>query len=111
MAHDDMHVLIYKMLAYLYDCLKKGTDPDPAVFEYGGLVFGAVPNSYRCAIIKQMMERGYVTGFTFPSGADNAVIAVDPEITLDGVEYMFENSMMKRAMKWLRDAKSALPFV
>lgn len=74
-------------------------------------MFGAVPDSYRCAVIKQMKERGYVTGFTFPSGADNAAIAVEPGITLGGVEYMFENSMMKRAMKWLRDAKSALPFV
>ena len=28
MAANDYHVIVYEILAYLYDCLKNGIDPD-----------------------------------------------------------------------------------
>ena len=28
MASDDMHVVMYKILKYLYECLKKGVEPN-----------------------------------------------------------------------------------
>lgn len=27
MAHDDLHVVMYKILAYLYSCMKSGEKP------------------------------------------------------------------------------------
>lgn len=32
-------------------------------------------------------------------------------MTLEGVEFLQDNSMMRRALKFLRETKSALPFV
>ena len=112
MAHDDMHVLMYKVLAYLYSCLKKGEEPDKAVLGEKGVIFGEVPRKYRTVILAQLVERGYVTGIDV-EGVDNADFAVliDPAITFEGVEFMMENSMMRKALKFLRDAKSALPFI
>lgn len=40
MAHDDMHMLIYKMLAYLYDCIKKGLAPTPPFSNTAGWCSG-----------------------------------------------------------------------
>lgn len=112
MAKDDMHVIIYKLLAYLYDCMKSGKEPERAMFDRDSAIFCGVPDKYRCAIVYQMSQRGYVTGFKVDYSDDRRdVIVIDPEITLDGVEYMFENSMMNRALSYLREIKSSLPFI
>lgn len=112
MAQDDMHIIIYKLLAYLYDCMKKGKPADLAMLESDGAVFGGVPERYRCSIIAQVVERGYVTGMKlFYSDNEPSIVVSNPSITLDGVEYMFENTMMQRALRWLQDVKSALPFI
>ncbi len=112
MAQDDMHVIIYKLLAYLYDCMKKGKSADAAMLDRSGPIFNGIPEKYRCAIISEVSDRGYVTGLSiFYSDDSPQVLIAEPGITLDGVEYMFENSMMQRALRWLQDVKSALPFI
>lgn len=35
MAQDDMHVIMYRILAYLYWCIKQGVRPDPAQYRPG----------------------------------------------------------------------------
>ena len=112
MAHDDMHVLMYKVLAYLYSCMKSGREPDSAALKANGPIFEGVPESYRTKILMTLVERGYVTGIDV-DGVDNArfAIPIDPEITFEGVEFMMENTMMRKALKFLQDAKSALPFI
>ena len=37
MAHDDMHVLMYKVLAYPYRCMKEGVAPDVEKVSCGGV--------------------------------------------------------------------------
>lgn len=37
---DDMHVIMYKVLAYLYKCLKLGKDPDKEMPQGYGPLFG-----------------------------------------------------------------------
>ncbi len=34
MAQDDMHVITYRILAYLYDCMKRGRDVDPNLISF-----------------------------------------------------------------------------
>lgn len=107
-----MHVIIYKLLAYLYDCMKHGKNVDNAMLDRTSAIFGGIPESYRCAIVSQVSDRGYVKGLSvFYSDNQPQVVIAEPSITLDGVEYMFENSMMQRALRWLQDMKSALPFI
>ena len=112
MAQDDMHVLIYKVLAYLYDCMKKGEQPDRGMLSCNGMLFGSVPESYWNSVWIQMLDKELVKGVGVAHYDNSAhVILASPEVTLDGVEFMQENTMMKKALKVLQDAKSSLPFI
>lgn len=112
MAQDDMHVLIYKVLAYLYDCMKKGEQPDKSMLSCTGLLFGGIPERYWTSIWIQMLDKNLVRGVGVTHYDNEAhVVIIDPVITLDGVEFMQENTMMRKALKVLQDAKSALPFI
>lgn len=99
MASDDMHVVMYKILAYLYKCLKAGEEP--TVSNYNAGHFG-INARYWTVIMVQLIDCGYVTGFTVQA-ADNGtdIIPVRPTVTMDGVAFMMENSMMAKARKFL----------
>lgn len=112
MAQDDMHVVMYKILAYLYDCMKKGVRPNRRNYAHDGDVL-CIPYAYWANIMLELVNHGYVRGVTVleDMGGDLIVNDIDPAITMEGVEFLQENSMMKRALKFLQDTKSALPFV
>ena len=58
------------------------------------------------------MKKGLVTGITVQDVCGGILIHVDdPAITLEGVEFLQENSMMKKALEFLKETKSALPFI
>lgn len=112
MAQDDMHVLMYKVLAYLYDCLKCGKDPSKETLQSCGPLFGGVPETYWTAVWLEMVDRGLVKGVVkAPYDNEIHVVLVSPRVTLEGVEFMNENSMMAKAKDFLKDAKSMLPFI
>lgn len=103
MSHDDMHVIMYKILSYLYECMKGGEEPNRANVE--NLALG-INYSYWCSIVQQLVERGYVKGFIV-SHADNEVrvTVANPTVTMDGVEFLMDNSLMAKAKKFLIEAK------
>lgn len=43
MAKDDYYVIVYKILAYLYDCLKQGEEPQSNMIAYNGSLFHIHP--------------------------------------------------------------------
>lgn len=109
MARDDMHVIMYTILKYLYECLKAGTDPDPLKFSAEAL---CINERYWTAIVADLANRGYIRGVMVvhkPSG--DVVQVVNPSVTIEGVEFMMENSMMQKALDFVKEAKSAIPFV
>lgn len=111
MAHDDMHVVMYKILSYLYKCMKAGESPDLRMVGADAL---GINHKYWSAIVDELVERGYVKGFKVtevPGLTPRCVTPVDPAITMSGVEFLMENSMMRKAYAFLRDAKDALPFL
>lgn len=112
MAQDDMHVVIYKMLAYLYSCLKKGEKPVERHYTHDGDVLN-IPYKYWASIIKEMQDKGYVRGFVIADtwGGGIIICSDDPCITMDGVEFLQDNSKMKMALRFLRETKSTLPFL
>lgn len=61
----------------------------------------------------QLINCGYVTGFTVQRADDGIdIIPVRPAVTMDGVAFMMENSMMAKARKFLEsigDIKSVIP--
>ncbi len=114
MAKDDMHVVIFKILAYIYDCMKSGKPVDKSVIECEPL---EIPESYWTQIMRELVEHGYVSGITVKSTtAKDIVLLSDPKVTLDGVEFLMENSMMSKAARLVADAgdffsKVVFPFI
>ena len=114
MAKDDMHVVIFKILAYIYDCMKSGKPVDKSVIECEPL---EIPESYWTQIMRELVEHGYVSGIAVKSTtAKDVVLLSDPKVTLDGVEFLMENSMMSKAARLVADAgdffsKVVFPFI
>lgn len=99
MAKDDYFVLVYKILAYLYACLKSGEKPDLHYLSAEGL---GIPYSYWTYIWK------YLDGYLYVSPVAktlvNTVIVTLPDdlsITPDGIEYLDTAEMMKAARNYL----------
>lgn len=109
MAQNDMYVVMYKIIAYLYDCMKRGVSPDAAKISAGAL---GIPDEYWIDVIEELVDHGYVKGFGI-SYADNmpGVIIDRPRVTMEGVAFAQENSMMGKAQAFLQDAKASIPFI
>lgn len=100
MAKDDMHLIIYKILRYLYDCNKKGKTPlFSELFTVAELV--TIPSSYLGQIIEELIDCGYINGCTIlvTKDATHITLTEKARITIKGVEFLTENSRMKKAAK------------
>ncbi|MBQ9003109.1 MAG: hypothetical protein IJ087_14760 [Eggerthellaceae bacterium] len=112
MAQDDMFVVMYKILAYLYDCLKRGVEPSRTMLAHDGDML-AIDYGYWTRIMYELDRHGYVDGFVVKKVQPPAIIVnmVSPTITMEGVEFLKENSRMQKALRFLKETKSALPFL
>lgn len=109
MAQDDMHVVMYKILAYLYRCMKDGAKPDRGMYSADAT---GINEAYWQCIMAELARRGLVKGIeVISTSGDDYVTIRNPRITMEGVEFLMENSMMRRAFEFLRDTKSAIPFI
>lgn len=106
-----MHVVMYKIIAYLYDCMKRGQDPLER--EYSAEALG-ISQRYWDGIVEQLVRHRFVSGIDATRLANGRVvirIKVPPAVTMEGVEFAQENGAMGRAKAFLQDAKTAIPFV
>lgn len=113
MAKDDYFVIVYQILSYLYQRLKKGEDVDENMLSHDGQLF-KVNKKYWAYIIYHLHETRLVegAGFIKMDGLDipMAVQIHDMRITPQGIEYLCENSFMKKAVAFLKEAKEIIPF-
>lgn len=65
----------------------------------------------RTAILKMLAENGYVQGLDISKGlqGDVTISMRRPEITLKGLEYLEENSLMKKAAALAKGIKDIVP--
>lgn len=110
MAQNDMYVVMYKIIAYLYDCMKKGIEPQDSAWGYQAL---GIPESYWNAIVEELVDHRFIIGVSVDHflGGQTMVSAISPKVTMEGVAFAQENSMMSKAKQFLTDAKSAIPFI
>lgn len=111
MAKDDYHVLVYKILAYLYECLKQGEHPSMDYLSCDTKAF-PVGESYWNYTLLHLLEDGYVEGFfSVPIlGRERGIKGLENiQITPKGIEYLQDNSMMKKAGDFLRTLKETIP--
>lgn len=99
MAKNDMEVIMYKILRYLYDCSKEGKRPCEEDFGYSSRLLGDVPKAYWELVIEELVSHGLVKGvYIGPQTKDErAINASEAKITFDGVQFLEENSRMQEA--------------
>ena len=114
MAKDDYHVIVYQILAYLYQCLKKGKPVDGQKLNYGSELLRINP-SYWAYIIYHMQDMGLIEGIVFVEldgmAIPYATRLEDCQITPAGIEYLCDNSFMEKAKAFLKDLKEITPFM
>ena len=59
-------------------------------------------------ILKMLQESGYITGIIYRAGLSEVKLN-RPEITLKGLEYLEENSIMKKVAGLLKGIKETVP--
>lgn len=99
MAKDDMRVIMYKILKYLYECMKHDRETRLEDFAWESKLF-SIPQSYWCEIMAVLVKRGYIEGFKIIDNTkDSPQIQADRpfKITFDGVDFLEENSGMQKA--------------
>lgn len=111
MARDDYFVIVYKILEYLYGCLKSGKSPDThnilTAETYG------VNESYFEYIIAELLEDGYIKGVSVikTMGSAKPLVRITSNITIKpkGIEYLQDNSAIAKAKNFLKEIKETIP--
>ena len=106
MAKDDYNVLVFRILLYLYGCLKRQYS-----FENEGFYAALgtkVNEAYLSDILRNMSNDGLIKGAVFTHvWGDEYVLASsydELKITPDGIVYLQENSTMKKVKEMLLDS-------
>lgn len=113
MTKDDYYVIVYKILAYLYVQLKKGEPIDPKMLTYDGGLFN-INRSYWVYIFTNMLEQGYIRGLHDTRSGNGYYIEeqlTSCEITPAGIDYLCNNNLMQKAIRYLKDIKDITPFI
>lgn len=113
MARDDYHVIVYQILAYLYVTLKRGLKVDPAFLQSQSEYLN-INRTYWGYIMENLLADGFIRGITItrPWGEDPMITDLENcQITPKGIEYVTDDRFMKKAVRFLKDVKSIVPFV
>lgn len=106
MARDDYGVIVYQILSYLYNCLKKDIKVDKSYLEPQGKLYN-INTNYWTFIIYNLVKDGYIEGVTLTNvwGEDYPVISdiENMRITPKGIEYLTDNSFIQKAKELLKD--------
>lgn len=112
MAKDDYFVIVYQILAYLYRCLKDGEPVQEMMLKHDSPIL-KINEPYWNYIIENMLRQGFIEGIVMQKVGGGGIVFLnlrDCRITPFGIEYLCENSTIKKAYRFLKDAKSLVPF-
>lgn len=103
----DNFVVIYKIL----NILEKSMDCDAVDMEAMDAKRLGVSENRRLALLKMLADNGYIEGVHIRETCDGMLLVAmpHPRITLKGLEYLEENSMMKRAYRLAKGIKDVIP--
>ena len=94
MSYDDFDVIVYKVLEYIYSCLRKGVYPNLDKAQE----IARCNDVYWKSVIRSMCDDGYLIGVTFREYRDMGLTPVaSPKelgISQEGARYLKENSKM-----------------
>ena len=72
-----------------------------------------IPETYWNAVVEELVDHRYICGVTVKHFIDGSslVLITSPRVTMEGVAFAQENSMMSKAKAFLQNAKAAIPFI
>ena len=112
MAKNDYFPVVFRILAYLYACLKAGEAPDIEYLKPDSEALLIYP-AYWEYIMRHLLEDGYLEGVKLipVAGRELPAVKLTPAvmITPKGIEFLQENSMMNKAKKFLKSLKELTP--
>lgn len=107
MAKDDYYVIVYKILLYLYACLKRKIIFDSKTYSHA-IGKDSINPDYLTDIYIMMSEEGYISGVkTTEAWGDISILLSyekDLKITPKGIEYLQDNNRMHKIGKMLIDS-------
>ena len=105
MAKNDMEVIQYKILAYLYESLKAGHATSLGEVAWKCRLFD-ITREYWLVIMKTLIDDGYVSGLKYIEAKDmEGILEVGRfAITGEGRKYLVENSTMQNVKVMLGEA-------
>lgn len=112
MGKNDYFVIVYYILKYLYECLKNGKFPDENILRLKCYPV-EVEHSYIEYVYENLIKENYIDGLKIISmprlGVKENIKYFKNfdmiRITPKGIEYLEENSLMKKAYTIVKDFK------
>lgn len=111
MAEDDYYVVAYRILAYLYVCLKEGKQPDISYIAPDSRTLN-IHESYWEYIIRHLYQDGYLEGVSLIPVTGRLTSAVKLNgimITPNGIDFLENHSAMSKARHFLKTLKETIP--
>ena len=111
MARDDYFVIAYRILAYLYVCLKSGEKPDISYVSANSEAL-QISQNYWEYIIRHLYEDGNLEGVSLMPvvGRGSPGIRMNEiMITPKGIDFLQNNSSMAKAKNFLKTLKEIVP--
>lgn len=100
MTKDDYSYIVFKILTYLYGCLKRKFSFDKETFENAIIKAKDVPDEYITDILRYMTDDKLIAGLIFKHVWGGEYILInefkDMRITTTGIKYLEENDHMKQ---------------
>lgn len=104
----DNFKIIYHILKYLEEHMGEAITVEEISHERFGISFLRWE-----ALLRMMQEDGYIKGLvyeqTMSDSSPHVVAPIRPRITIKGLEYLTENSLMKRVANGMKTAKEIIP--
>ncbi len=111
MAKDDYDVLVFKILTYLYACMKRKIVFDETVFSKT-TGRDKISEEYFADVLRLMQGEGLIEGVGVVKawGADYILASDlrDMSITAEGIHYLKDNSKMQEVKQALTDAADVI---
>jgi hypothetical protein len=110
MSSNDFFMVAYKILSYLRHCYETDDTPSPDVLN------GAMVNISQLQFVrtlKKLNAAGYIEGLHIVHTKDGDLIGGINQlsITIEGLQYLSENSMMRKAYNTAKEFRDWLPFI
>ncbi len=108
MANDDYFKIVYVILTELYGCKKQGSRVDLQAISSARF---KIPEGYLLDILSDLLDEGYVKGFKIlETKTGRCILSLeDILITMKGIEYLQDNSKMKKMYEALKEVRDWVP--